>query len=162
MLFKRIFYFEAVSSKKEANLGTTSLKILSLFVILGRPSALGLQNVEFRGLVPKREVFKVLSEADAQVYSFRKLPLLKYGVSPVKIFDYLASGRPILYAVEGTNNPVAEAGSGITIPPENPAALAEQPANDVAADVTRAPGHQHRFHSPSVAGHDNNSARNRR
>ena len=86
---------------------------------------LQLNNVEFRGLVPKRDLFRVLGEADALVYSFRSLPLLKYGVSPVKIFDYLASGRPILYALEGRNNPVAEAGAGITIPPEDPKALAK-------------------------------------
>ena len=86
---------------------------------------LGLQNVEFRGLVPKRELFKVLGEADALVYCFRRLPLLKYGVSPVKVFDYLASGRPVLYAVDGSNNPVAEAGAGITISPEDPMALAK-------------------------------------
>lgn len=93
--------------------------------IANRANELGLGNVEFRGLVPKSDLFNVLSEADALVYTFKKLSLLKYGVSPVKIFDYLASGRPILYAVDGGNNPVAEAKAGITIPPESPAALSD-------------------------------------
>ncbi|MDA2935691.1 glycosyltransferase family 4 protein [Patescibacteria group bacterium AH-259-L05] len=86
---------------------------------------LGLQNIEFRGLIPKEKIADAMGEADAFVYSFKDLSLLKYGMSPVKLFDYLSSQRPILYAVKGGNNPVAEAKAGITIPPENPKALAQ-------------------------------------
>lgn len=45
--------------------------------------------------------------------------------SHIKIFDYLPSGRPILYAMKGSNNPVEEAKAGITVPPENQKALAQ-------------------------------------
>lgn len=86
---------------------------------------LNLQNIEFRGLIPKEKIADAMGGADAFVYSFKGLSLLKYGMSPVKLFDYLSSQRPILYAVKGGNNPVKEAGAGITIQPENPQALAQ-------------------------------------
>jgi glycosyltransferase involved in cell wall biosynthesis len=65
-----------------------------------------------------------MEETDVLFCHFRDLPLLKYGTSMFKIFDYLASGRPILYGVNGKNNPVKDAGAGITIEPENPEVLA--------------------------------------
>ena len=86
---------------------------------------LRLHNVEFRNAVPKNEAVRVMGEADCLIHSFRALSLMRYGVSPVKIPDYLSSGRPILYAVKGSNNPVEEAEAGITVPPENPEALAQ-------------------------------------
>lgn len=113
------------------NKGMNNLK----FILIGNGSEkpflikyskdLNLQNVEFQPLVPKHEIVKVINRADALIDTFRSLSLLKYGVSTVKLSDYLASGRPILYAIKGANNPVAEAGAGITIPPENPQALTE-------------------------------------
>lgn len=88
-------------------------------------SELNLRNVEFRDPVPKDQVARVMEEGDALVHSFRALGVQKYGVSPVKVPDYMAAGRPILYAVEGSNNPVEEARAGFTVPPEDPRALAE-------------------------------------
>ena len=86
---------------------------------------LGLHNVEFRDPVPKYEVVNVMGEADALLQCFKALTVLRYGVSPVKISDYLSSGRPILYAMGGSNNPVEEAKAGITVPPEDQKALAQ-------------------------------------
>ncbi|MBC8275682.1 MAG: glycosyltransferase family 4 protein [Chloroflexi bacterium] len=85
----------------------------------------GLHNAEFRDPVPKNEVVEVMGEADAFVLSLRDTPLYKYGVSLNKLCDYLASGRPILFAGNASNNPVEEAKAGITVPPENPMALAQ-------------------------------------
>jgi len=85
---------------------------------------IGLRNVEFRGLVPKSDLWKVMSEADALLFCFRRMNVLKYGTNPMKIFDYLCSGRPIIYAHEASNAIVEEAKAGITVPPENPEAMA--------------------------------------
>ena len=87
--------------------------------------ALGLRHVTFEPPVPKVEVAARLREADALIYSFRDLPLLRFGVSPVKIFDYLLAGRPVIYAVNGRNDPVAEASAGLTVRPEDPHAMAD-------------------------------------
>jgi glycosyltransferase involved in cell wall biosynthesis len=56
--------------------------------------------------------------------SLKRLPVYSYGISPNKLFDYLAARRPVIFASSARNNPVAEAGAGITVPPENPSAVA--------------------------------------
>jgi glycosyltransferase involved in cell wall biosynthesis len=75
-------------------------------------------------MVPKSEVPRTLSSADVLVYTFRKLQVLQYGTSSAKIFEYLASGRPIVYAMQASNDPVREANAGITVEPENSKAIA--------------------------------------
>ena len=86
---------------------------------------LELRNVEFRDVVPRSELFKVMGEADAFVFSLRNLPIYRYGISFNKICDYLISGRPILFAGNPRYDPIKKAGAGLTVPPENPRALAE-------------------------------------
>jgi len=86
---------------------------------------LGLRNVEFRKPVPKDEVVKVLHFADVTVFVLRDLPLYNYGISLNKLFDYLAASRPLILAGKPANNPVNEARCGLTVPPQDPEALAE-------------------------------------
>ena len=62
--------------------------------------------------------------ADALYIGAKRTPLYRYGVGMNKIYDYMLSGRPILYAVESSNNPVAEAGCGIRIAAEDPQEIA--------------------------------------
>lgn len=93
--------------------------------LVQRSIDLGLRKVEFRDAVPKGELYKSMEQADGLICHFRDLPLLRYGSSMFKIFDYLASSRPIIYAVSGRNNPVKEANAGITIPPEDSASMAK-------------------------------------
>ncbi len=85
----------------------------------------GLTNVEFRGPVPKDEVFKVMGEADAFIAALEDIPLYKYGISLNKLFDYLASGRPILFSGNSANDPVKEAGAGISVAARSPELLAK-------------------------------------
>jgi len=86
---------------------------------------LKLKNVEFREPVKKNEVSRVLQESDALVLNLERVEVFKYGISPNKLFDYMASGRPILFSVSSINNPVDEANCGFTVPPRDPKALAE-------------------------------------
>ena len=86
---------------------------------------LSLENVEFRGLVPKTDVARVMASADAFIFSLANPPLYKYGISLNKMCDYLASGRPILFAGDSTYNPIRDAGAGISVPAEDPTALSE-------------------------------------
>jgi glycosyltransferase involved in cell wall biosynthesis len=86
---------------------------------------LNLRNVEFRDAVPKSELHRVLEEADAFILSMRDLPeLYRYGISFNKLCDYVAAGRPVLFAGNPSNNVVEEFRCGIVIPPENPHAFA--------------------------------------
>lgn len=86
---------------------------------------MGLNNVVFEPPVPKAAIPALAAEADAFVVNLIDLPLYRYGISLNKLFDYLAAGRPIVFAGASANNPVAEAGAGITVAPGDPLALAE-------------------------------------
>jgi glycosyltransferase involved in cell wall biosynthesis len=85
----------------------------------------GLRNIEFRDAVPKSELYKIMEEADAFILSMRNLPgLYKFGMSFNKLCDYVAAGRPVLFAGNPSNNVVKEFQCGIVVPPEDPPALA--------------------------------------
>ncbi len=85
----------------------------------------GLANISVEQPVPKDQISRVFSEVDALIFHLLKTPIFRFGISPNKIFDYLASGRPIVFACEAANNPVAEAEAGISVPPEDPRSLAQ-------------------------------------
>ncbi|MBQ2575547.1 MAG: glycosyltransferase WbuB, partial [Bacteroidales bacterium] len=74
---------------------------------------------------PKTQVPSLLSLMDLLFIGWRKNPLYRFGISPNKIFDYEMSGKPIVHAVEAANDPVAEAGCGISVEPENAEAIAD-------------------------------------
>lgn len=80
--------------------------------------------VAFEPVVPKAAIFRVLQEADAFVMTTQHSPLYRWGISPNKLFDYLASGRPVIVGCNSPYEPVTEAGAGFTIPPADPAAMA--------------------------------------
>jgi glycosyltransferase involved in cell wall biosynthesis len=84
-----------------------------------------LSTVEFCDQVPKTEVSSLLSQADALLLPLRDVAVYSHGISPNKLFHYMASARPIILAAVSSNNPVDEARCGFTVPPENPASLAE-------------------------------------
>lgn len=86
---------------------------------------LKLTNVEFRSPIPKSEVPILLSEFDICFLSWRDSPLYTYGIAANKIFDYMAAGKPILQCYGGRYDPVTRHGAGVTVPPDDPIALAE-------------------------------------
>lgn len=85
----------------------------------------GLDNVFFHGPIPKTQVPQALSLMDLLFIGWNKNPLYRFGISPNKIFDYEMAAKPIVHAVEAANDPVAEAGCGISVEPENPKAIAD-------------------------------------
>lgn len=84
-----------------------------------------LTNVQFDDPVPKQQIPGILSQADAFILLLLDSPVFQWGISPNKLYDYLCSRRPVIFGVNAFNNPVEEAGAGITVPPENPEALAK-------------------------------------
>lgn len=86
---------------------------------------LGLANVRLLPPVPKGEIADLLNAADAGVITLKNAKAFEYGISPNKLFDYMAAAKPVLCSVPGDMaDMVREAGAGITIKPEDPAALA--------------------------------------
>lgn len=96
---------------------------------------LGLRNVRFREPVAKDRVHDALAEADAFVMILADSPVFRHGISPNKLFDYLAAGRPVIFAVNTPVNPVAAAGAGITADPSSAGSLAESMERMAALSV---------------------------
>lgn len=95
-------------------------------ILMAQATKLNLINVQFEDPVPKVQIPKLASGADAFVICVKDLPhLYKYGVSMNKLFDYLAASRPIIMASAAVNDPVHDAGAGFTVAPENSNELAQ-------------------------------------
>ena len=82
-----------------------------------------LKNVRFRDPVPKADVPKILSEFDCLYIGWKRSPLYRFGISPNKVYDYMMSGTPIVHAVDAANDPVKDAGCGVSCEPESVDAL---------------------------------------
>ena len=95
--------------------------------LIERSRKLGIQNVTFEDPVPKSEIYHVMSAANAFVVVLHDTPLYRWGISVNKIYDYLAMARPIALAAPDSiyNNPVKEAGAGLTASAGDPKAYAE-------------------------------------
>ncbi len=84
-----------------------------------------LKNILFEDPVNKSEIPLILSHADILFLGSLAKDIYKYGMSFNKLFDYLAAGKPIIFSSNASNNPVKESGSGLTVPPEDPRAVAD-------------------------------------
>lgn len=78
----------------------------------------GLHNVHMFASVPKAQMVALLASVDMAYLGAPKHPIYRFGVSPNKMIDYMMARVPILYAIEAGNDPVAEAGCGLTVPAE--------------------------------------------
>ena len=58
-----------------------------------------LQSVSFEQPLPKAQIPSLMAEADAILLSLRDVPLFRYGVSPNKLYDAYALGRPVITTV---------------------------------------------------------------
>jgi glycosyltransferase involved in cell wall biosynthesis len=93
--------------------------------VIGKARAMHLDNVHFPDPVPKPEIGRVMSEADAFIYALHDLPLYRFGVSLNKLMDYLAGGRPIIFSGRSAYDPVADIGAGYSLPPDDAVAVAD-------------------------------------
>jgi len=102
------------------------------FVIVGdgvererlRERAKDLSNVTFIGSIPKLQVLELLRRFDVCYLGWHDEPLYRFGISANKTFDYMYAAKPIVHAVNAYNDTVSDAGCGISVPPENPEAVA--------------------------------------
>jgi glycosyltransferase involved in cell wall biosynthesis len=85
----------------------------------------GLANVRMFTPIPKAQIPTLLREFDVSYLGWLRCSLYRFGVGPNKLMDYMMAGCPILHSVEAGNDPVAEAGCGMTVLPESPMALAD-------------------------------------
>ena len=83
-----------------------------------------LRLVEFQDPVAKKDIYSMLQEANACLLPLKPGSVFRHGISPNKMFDYMAAGRPVITAVDTPVNPVVDASAGVSVPPGDPSALA--------------------------------------
>lgn len=93
--------------------------------LVARTAAAGLAQVRWLPPVPKAQVPAFLAAVDIAWIGWQRVPIYRFGIGPNKLMDYMMARVPVLHAVEAGNDPVAEAGCGLTVAPEDAAASAE-------------------------------------
>ena len=84
-----------------------------------------LPNIYFLDPVEKSRIPSLLECFDIAYIGWHRHPLYRFGIAPNKLMDYMMAARPVLHAVEAGNDPVREAGCGLTVEPDNPRAAAD-------------------------------------
>lgn len=85
----------------------------------------GLSLVSFDPPVAKEAIHQTLQRADAFMVTMHAIGLYRYGISFNKIYDYMAAGRPTVLGASSSNNPIADAGCGLTVPAGDARAMAD-------------------------------------
>jgi glycosyltransferase involved in cell wall biosynthesis len=85
----------------------------------------GLDNVVLAGRFPMQVMPTIFARAQALLVTLKNEPIFAYTV-PSKVQAYMASGRPLVAAINGEGaRIVEEAGAGLTCAAEDAAALAQ-------------------------------------
>lgn len=84
-----------------------------------------LDNIVFKGRVPKQNVPSILSQGYASILHNKSTELDKYGHCQNKFFEYLAAGKPILLTYPEGHSVVKQYGCGIEAPRQEPQAIAD-------------------------------------
>jgi len=111
--------------------------------LAARVQAEGLSNVSLFDPIPKAQIPSLLTCFDLAYIGWQRTPIYRFGIAPNKLMDYMMAQVPVLHSVDAGNDPVAEAGAGLTVAPEDPAAVAQgvlqlaQRSLDERADMGR-------------------------
>ena len=85
---------------------------------------LGLGNVWFRGYLNREELLELYRRSDVLIAHVRSSPTIDATMIPIKLFEYMATGKPIIYAGRGAAAELLEdIGCAVTVTPEDPAAM---------------------------------------
>lgn len=83
-----------------------------------------IKNVIFKGQVEKKYIPYILSKCNLSILNYKKAKTLKYGGSQNKLFEYLASGCPVLLTVDMNYNIVKENSCGVSLEDPNEQSIA--------------------------------------
>jgi glycosyltransferase involved in cell wall biosynthesis len=83
-----------------------------------------LSHVHLFAPVPKAQIPALLAYIDIAYIGWQRVPIYRFGIAPNKLMDYMMARCAVLHSVEAGNDPVAEAGCGLTVAPESPDAVA--------------------------------------
>lgn len=84
-----------------------------------------LERVALLPPIPKAQIPAFLERLDVAWIGWQRVPIYRFGIAPNKLMDYMMARCAVLHAVQAGNDPVAEAGCGLTVAPEDGAATAD-------------------------------------
>ena len=90
-----------------------------------RVQAQALGKVVLLPPIPKRQIPAFLAAIDMAYIGWQRVPIYRFGIAPNKLMDYMMAGCAVLHAVEAGNDPVAEAGAGLSVAPESAPAVVQ-------------------------------------
>lgn len=91
----------------------------------GLAGQMGIRNIIFLPAVSKQAMPLLLGAMDALYIGWQKKSIYRFGISPNKLMDYMMAAKPIIHAVEAANDLVKEALCGLSVAPEDPAAVVQ-------------------------------------
>lgn len=84
--------------------------------LVARAAQENLTNVHFLDPVPKTELAKFLWTADLGIHTLADMELFKLGMSPNKLYDYLAAGLPVVTNAGGLAESIlSDSGAGVGV-----------------------------------------------
>ena len=83
-----------------------------------------LDSVKVWSPIVRKSVPMVLKSADIGILCLHNNPIYRYGVNLNKLYDYMATGLPVVFSANVRNNLVEEYKTGITVPPSDPDSIA--------------------------------------
>jgi glycosyltransferase involved in cell wall biosynthesis len=83
-----------------------------------------LSRVHWFPPIPKPEIPAFLAAIDIAYIGWQRVPIYRFGIAPNKLMDYMMAGCAVLHSVDAGNDPVAESGCGLSVPPGDPQAVA--------------------------------------
>lgn len=85
-----------------------------------------INNVVFKGRVDKKYIPYIISKADLNVMQGDSKPILRFGISPNKLFDYFGAGKPVLSTFQCKYNPADKFDAGTTVRESTPECIASE------------------------------------
>jgi colanic acid biosynthesis glycosyl transferase WcaI len=93
-------------------------------LLKGRARKLGVNNVLFKGYLGKEQLVEVYKASDVLFAHLKSTPILDATAIPFKLYEYMATGRPIVYAGKGVAiDFLSKIGCAVTLPPDDPEAV---------------------------------------
>jgi glycosyltransferase involved in cell wall biosynthesis len=84
-----------------------------------------LPNTRWLPPIPKAQVRSLLAQGDVAYLGWQRVSLYRFGIAPNKLMDYMMAGCAVLHSVDAGNDPVQDAGCGLSVPPGDAAAVAD-------------------------------------
>lgn len=104
-----------------------------------RARNLGLNNVHFLGYLAPKDLPELCRKSDVMFAQLVDSPTLNRTARPTKLLEYMAAGRPVVYAGHGAAAAlVAQARAGVCVPPGDSDAIVQAIGHLLSDSVRRA------------------------